>query len=357
MSKTVDLGPVSAYALAVKYGYAGTEAEWVAEMESKRLEAMTAASNAQSAATEASQSNTESANSATASADSATASANSASAASDSATLAESYTHGGTGTREGEDTDNARYYMDQAKAVSAVDIMTVNKAGIGKPDGTTITVDEDGTLHGNSEVTVDSELSKESENPVQNKTVAEELEKKLNSDGDSKDLTTTFTSNDSTNVTEWTDVGLLTSGEKHSSLFQKVATMFKNIRYLYHMLGTADISTLGEGANIGTVTGAISKLNSDLDNLESENNKLFFTTVVSPAGSTDGILIVDTPFTNIDINKTVVIASLSTYDDQMMNSGFTVFAHMYNSTQILVRYKYGFSPSYSPVISLMVKNN
>lgn len=111
---------------------------------------------------------------------------------------------------------------------------------------------------------VDSALSKTSTNPIQNKAVAEEFEKKLNSDGDSKDLTATFTSNDSTNVTEWTDVGLLTSGEKHSSLFQKIATMFKNIRYLYHMLGTADISTLGEGANIGTVTGAISKLNSDM---------------------------------------------------------------------------------------------
>ena len=143
-------------------------------------------------------------------------------------------------------------------------IATTETAGIVKPDGETITVDVDGTLHGNSKVTVDSELSKESENPLQNKTVTEELEKKLNSDGDSKDLTTTFTSGDSANATAWTDVGLLTSGEKHSSLFQKVATMFKNIRYLYHMLGTADISTLGEGANIGTVTGALSKLNSDL---------------------------------------------------------------------------------------------
>ena len=127
---------------------------------------------------------------------------------------------------------------------------------------------------------VDSTLSKTSTNPIQNKTVAEELEKKINSDGDSKDLTTTFTSNDSTNVTEWTDVGLLTSGEKHSSLFQKIATMFKNIRYLYHMLGTADISTLGEGADIGTVTGALSKLNSDknksiLDNLQSYSDLLF----------------------------------------------------------------------------------
>ena len=68
-------------------------------------------------------------------------------------------------------------------------------------------------------------------------------------------------------------------------------------------------------------------------------------------------MVIDTPFTNMDAVKTVVIASLSTYDDQMMNSGFTVFAHVYNNTQVLVRYKYGFSPSYSPCISLMVKNN
>lgn len=148
MSKTVDLGPVSAYALAVKHGYTGTEAEWVAEMEAKRLEAVTAASNAQSSATAASQSQTESANSATASDNSATASANSATAASGSATLAESYTHGGTGTREGEDTDNARYYMEQTKSMSVVDVATNEKAGIVKPDGNTITVDEDGTLHG-----------------------------------------------------------------------------------------------------------------------------------------------------------------------------------------------------------------
>ena len=115
---------------------------------------------------------------------------------------------------------------------------------------------------------VDSALSSTSTNPIQNKTVYEEFEKKLNSDVDSKDLTTTFTSQDSTNVTQWTDVGVLQSGEKHSSMFQKISTMFKNIRYLYHMLGTADISALGEGADIGTVTGALSKLNSDCTNIE-----------------------------------------------------------------------------------------
>ena len=39
------------------------------------------------------------------------------------AVLAESYTKGGTGTREGEDTDNAKYYKDQARALSSIPSM------------------------------------------------------------------------------------------------------------------------------------------------------------------------------------------------------------------------------------------
>ena len=72
--------------------------------------------------------------------------------AASSSALSKSYAVGGTGTRDGEDTDNAKYYMEQTKAVSAVDIATTEKAGIVKPDGTTVTVDEDGTLHGQSKV-------------------------------------------------------------------------------------------------------------------------------------------------------------------------------------------------------------
>lgn len=92
-----------------------------------------------------------------------------------SSALAKSYAVGGTGTRDGEDTDNARYYMEQAKAVSAVDIATTEKAGIVKPDGTTITIDEDGTLHGVAKITVDNALSSTSTNPVQNKVVTSNL--------------------------------------------------------------------------------------------------------------------------------------------------------------------------------------
>lgn len=148
MSRSFDLGPVSAYALAVKYGYTGTEEEWVTEMESKRLEAVTAASDAESAAAAAEQSKSASSGSADSAAESALLAGSSASDASGSATLAESYTHGGTGTREGEDSDNAKYYMEKAKEMSAVDVATTEKAGIVKPDGDTITIDEDGTLHG-----------------------------------------------------------------------------------------------------------------------------------------------------------------------------------------------------------------
>lgn len=77
------------------------------------------------------------------------------------ASTSKSYAIGGTGERLGEDTDNSKYYSEQAKkdaeraeeaaekaeSLSDIGIMTVDKAGIGKPDGTTITVDADGTMH------------------------------------------------------------------------------------------------------------------------------------------------------------------------------------------------------------------
>lgn len=77
---------------------------------------------------------------------------------------------------------------------------------------------------------------------------------------DTKDNIVSFTSNDTTNPTSWSDVSALTSGEKHTSIFTKISTMFKNIRYLYKLIGTTDISAIGNG----TVTGGLSALNSNL---------------------------------------------------------------------------------------------
>ncbi len=120
--------------------------------------------------------------------------------AASSSALAKSYAVGGTGTREGEDADNAKYYAEQAKNASDVgalseivenhisnktihmtesehdvvsklgesaegsltyngseikpSVATTESTGVVKPDGTTITIDEDGTLHGSSTYTL-----------------------------------------------------------------------------------------------------------------------------------------------------------------------------------------------------------
>lgn len=83
------------------------------------------------------------------------------------------------------------------------------------------------------------------------------LAEKLDKTGDSKDNIITFTNTDSTTANAWTDVNLLASGEKHSSILNKISTMFKNVRFLYKMLGTTDISAIGDG----TVRGAIAAQN------------------------------------------------------------------------------------------------
>lgn len=85
----------------------------------------------------------------------------------------------------------------------------------------------------------------------------------LPADGNSQDNTVTFTSNDST-TGDSTAPALLTSGETHASIFSKVSTIFKNVRWLLSKMGTTDISTLGDG----TVTGALSILNSNIADIK-----------------------------------------------------------------------------------------
>ena len=49
MSKTMEIGPYSAYAIAVKYGYTGTEEQWVKEQEANRVASEQAARQAEQA--------------------------------------------------------------------------------------------------------------------------------------------------------------------------------------------------------------------------------------------------------------------------------------------------------------------
>ncbi len=77
----------------------------------------------------------------------------------------------------------------------------------------------------------------------------------LTTNGDSTNNKVTFNSHDAESE-EWEDVEVLSSGEKHSSLFEKISLMFKNIRYLHGILGETDISTIEEG----TVTDILPKI-------------------------------------------------------------------------------------------------
>lgn len=83
-------------------------------------------------------------------------------------------------------------------------------------------------------------------------------------DGDTANNTVSYTSEDAANVAAWTDVSTLASGEKHSSIFNKISKMFKNVRYIWKLLGTTDISGIGNG----TITGAVSTLNNSLTTVD-----------------------------------------------------------------------------------------
>lgn len=94
----------------------------------------------------------------------------------------------------------------------------------------------------------------------------------LAENGDSKDNTVTFTSADSTTADAWTDVAVLATGEKHSSLFAKISTMFKNVRYIYtHFIKSENILETLEEISANTQSGkvagalAVKELNSNLN--------------------------------------------------------------------------------------------
>ena len=90
--------------------------------------------------------------------------------------------------------------------------------------------------------------------------VEKQKEDALDKTGDAKDTTVTFDSEDEEHPSGWTDIAPVTGGEKQSSLWQKVSLFTKNVRYLWKLCGTNDISGLADG----TLTGAVSKLNTDI---------------------------------------------------------------------------------------------
>ena len=161
-----------------------------------------------------------------------------------------------------------------------------------------------------------------------------ELAKKLDlNGGDSAACVTAFTSSDVADgsATSWTTVSTLGTGETHASIFSKVSQMFKNIRYLYKMLGTTDISAIGDG----TVTGAISTQNDNFSTILKGHTE---STATSANGYSDiqvtfGATYASTPIVVAGIRGSGVVSNFKdiTVSCHSMNaSGFKI--RIYNGT-------------------------
>ena len=174
---------------------------------------------------------------------------------------------------------------------------------------------------------------------------------RLSKDGDSQNNTVTFTSNDASTSDAWTDVTVLASKEKHSSLFGKISTMFKNVRYIYtHFIKSENIlETLEEivaNTQSGKVAGALAvkELNSSLTEKTlpetATNAKAFVVFATNTDGSQCYSSSIPLPFAN---QKTITLKRVRTpwfepYDVSnftILNGmlGFSIYAN--NSTTAL----------------------
>lgn len=157
--------------------------------------------------------------------------------------LAESYAVGGTGTREGEDTDNAKYYMEQAKQQTGGIPTKVSEL---ENDTGYITKKVSDLTNYYDKTTVDKKIDA---------IPKPDLTNYLTKTGDGSNLTAAFE--------EATTLEELTTGEKLSSILGKIKLAVKNLKSLISLIGTTDISAIGDG----TVTGGLSDVNGKLGNI------------------------------------------------------------------------------------------
>lgn len=129
-------------------------------------------------------------------------------------------------------------------------------------------------------------------------------------ESDTEENVVTFESSDSLSFDSWTDVDILESGETHKSIFHKLSTMVKNIRYIYKLLGTTDISSIDNG----TVTGGLSYLNTETSILKKSvaDGKALVANAISGQGVS----------TAVDATFATLAANVTSAGNGRYNSGY-----------------------------------
>lgn len=123
------------------------------------------------------------------------------------------------------------------------------------------------------------------------------VEGKLSTDGNASQVTVDFTSGDLADSdvsldTGYTSVAEVGSGETATSLLTKISNVIKNVRWIYKLLGTSDISSVGNG----TVTNAVTTLKTNVVSLNDALGSLKFARIaISGTTSSYGTLTVNNP--------------------------------------------------------------
>lgn len=141
---------------------------------------------------------------------------------------------------------------------------------------------------------------------------------KLDATGDSANNTVTYTSDDVADgsASAWETVQPLTSEEKHESLFAKISKVIKNVRFLYKLLGTTDISGIGSG----TVTDILSALHSGKFDKANVVNNLTTTTAGYALDAREGKTLADNVST---LNDALVNTTIQSYTPELVRTNGT----------------------------------
>lgn len=153
---------------------------------------------------------------------------------------------------------------------------------------------------------------------------------------DTSNSTVTFESGDSKTDKTYTDINVLSSEEKHSTLFNKISIMIKNIRYIWSLIGNTNISSISDG----TIRGAIYKLNDECMKKEVYKSDCDFNELNEP-----GFYILYNPTANSP-NSSIDYYSVEVINTKSGGSGgrhLVQIAISKDSYEIYIRYLSGYN--------------
>lgn len=281
------------------------------------------------------------------------------------ATKSQSYAVGGTGSREGEDADNSKYYYEQVK-----DVSEGIKGGL-QPRGTVAFADlpqlpdcvvgwmfnisDEFTTTGDFKegagnvIPAGANIYKTSDDkwdvlagtPVTGVKGAKETSYRrgnveLTPDnigavavgGEVTENTVDYESADVEDGKSslWLTIPAFTKANvnKIGEMFTNVARLFRNVRYLYKMLGTTDISKIGDG----TATGAISALNSSLEKYQKQDG-VYMATIKS----------YDSLMVTIKFNKQYIDTPICSLTPKQFGFEMSIYDAEYNNYGIVFTIK------------------